>query len=78
MCVAYIISMSKIGVYYETWSDKWTNDVTKSGLYNMDDNVTIVYLAFAKPECTYVANQNSWIGTGLNFSSDWNVIKSAI
>lgn len=78
MCAAYIITMSKIGVYYETWSDKWTNDVTKSGLYNMDDNVTIVYLAFAKPECTYVTNQNSWIGTGLNFSSDWKVIKSAI
>lgn len=76
MCAAYI--MSKIGVYYETWSDKWTNDVTKSGLYNMDPNVTIVYLAFAKPECTYMANQNSWIGTGLNFSSDWKVIKSAI
>lgn len=77
MYETYII-MSKIGVYYETWSDKWTSDFTKSGLYNLDPLVTIVYLAFAKPECSYVAGQNSWIGTGLNFSSDWSVVKSSI
>jgi chitinase len=70
--------MSQIGVYYETWSDKWVSDPSKSGLALLDKPITIVYLSFANPECKYVANQNSWIGTGLNFSSDWKVIKSAI
>jgi chitinase len=70
--------MSKIGVYYESWSEKWVNDPSKSGLYNLDSRVTIVYLAFANPECSYVANQNSWIGTGLNFASDWKIVKDSI
>lgn len=76
MYVPYI--MSQIGVYYETWSDKWVSDATKSGLALINKPVTIVYLSFATPECKYVANQNTFIGTGLNFSSDWKVVKSAI
>lgn len=70
--------MSQIGVYYETWSDKWVNDATKSGLALIDKPITIVYLSFAQPDCKYVANQNSFIGTGLNFSSDWKVVKAAL
>lgn len=70
--------MSQIGVYYETWSDKWVSDATKSGLALIDKPITIVYLSFAQPDCKYVANQNTFIGTGLNFSSDWKVVKAAL
>lgn len=70
--------MSQIGVYYESWSEKWVSDASKSGLASVDKPVTIVYLSFANPECKYVAGQNSWINTGLNFASDWKVVKESI
>lgn len=76
MYVSY--NMSQIGVYYETWSEKWVSDATKSGLALIDKPVTIVYLSFATPDSKYVAGQNSFINTGLSFSSDWKVVKAAI
>lgn len=70
--------MSQIGVYYETWSEKWTSDATKSGLALIDKPVTIVYLSFATPDSKYVKGQFSFINTGLSFSSDFKIVQQAI
>lgn len=70
--------MSKIGVYYESWSEKWTDSGAKSGLATIASPITIVYLSFAKPDCTYVSGQNTFSGTGLSFSYDWKVLREAI
>lgn len=76
MYATYI--MSQIGVYYESWSEKWTDSAAKSGLARVEKPVTIVYLSFAKPDCTYKSGQNSISGTGLSFSYDWKVLREAI
>ena len=73
---AYI--MSKIGVYYESWSEKWTDTASKSGLANIEKPISIVYLSFAKPDCKYVSGQNTFSGTGLSFSYDWKILCEAI
>lgn len=70
--------MSQIGVYYESWSEKWTDSGSKTGLASVEKPVSIVYLSFAKPDCTYVSGQNSFSGTGLSFSYDWKVLREAI
>ena len=70
--------MSQIGVYYESWSEKWTDSGAKSGLASVAKPVSIVYLSFAKPDCTYVSGQNTFSGTGLSFSYDWKVLREAI
>ena len=70
--------MSQIGVYYETWSEKWTSDATKTGLSLLDKPITIVYLAFASPDSKYVAGQKTFVNSGLSFCNDWNVVTKSI
>lgn len=70
--------MSQIGVYYQTWSEKWTTDATKTTLANIQAPVTIVYLSFTTPDTKYVTGQKSFSGTGLSFSLNWNTVTDAI
>jgi chitinase len=69
------------GLYYPSWSDKWASDATNSPLSQLPlkyTNLTHVFLSFSNPTLTYTKNQNSFKGTGLEFSSDFQVIKAAI
>lgn len=70
--------MSQIGVYYESWGEKWTDTAAKTGLASISRPITIVYLSFAKPDCQYVSGQNTFSGTGLSFSYEWKVLREAI
>lgn len=70
--------MKQIAVYFQTWSSPWTKDPYKMDLAQMGAPLTIVYLAFASPSCTYFSGQNTFQNTGLNFTQDFWVVKEAI
>lgn len=66
-----------IGLYFETWSSTWTSDPTNLSLQmTAGQPVTIVNIAFAQPDMQY--SSGSFAGTGLEFSQDFAVVKSAI
>jgi hypothetical protein len=58
-------------------SPQWTDDPKKMSLSGISSPTTIVNLSFVQPACAYVAGQKSWQGTGLNFSQDFAVSRSA-
>lgn len=70
--------MNQIGTYYGTWTDGLAALPEKHSLAKISAPVTHVYLAFCKPDLTYVAGQNNFKGTGMNFSSSFLVVKNAI
>lgn len=74
MCV----TKSMIGVYFESWAMPWTDQSDRSELAKVDKPIDTVFLSFALPNCTYRKGQMSWAGTGLNFSSDFKVVRDAI
>jgi chitinase len=65
-----------LGAYFESWSAPWSSS-TNNTLSNVK-HANIVYLSFALPNCTYKRGQMSFQGTGLSFSSDFQVIKDSI
>jgi chitinase len=65
------------GAYFESWGMNWSSSGINTGLANIK-HANIVYLSFASPNCTYKLGQMSWEGTGLGFSSDFQVIKDAV
>jgi chitinase len=65
------------GAYFESWGMNWSSSGANTGLANIK-HANIVYLSFASPNCTYKLGQMSWEGTGLGFSSDFQVIKDAV
>ena len=67
-----------LGVYFESWTSKWCNSGINLDLANIQTSINIVFLSFVEPSCSYVKNSMSWSGSGLNFSSDFSVVKSAI
>lgn len=58
------------GVYFPSWAD-W-----KGGLLTIDTKFNVVYLAFADPRSK--PTRNGWQGTGLNFTSNPDVVKREI
>lgn len=70
--------MRVIGVYFETWSCPWTAKAETLQLSLLSPVINTVFLAFALPNCSYVAGSNSFTGTGLQFSSDFSVVKGSI
>jgi chitinase len=70
--------MKRVGVYFQSWSSKWTKEPSKMDLAQIKAPVTVVYLSFASPGCTYFTGQQSFQNTGLNFSQDFWVVKDAI
>ncbi len=66
-----------IGCYYESWAMPWSS-VGANELNTIDDNIDTIYLAFAKPDNTYMKNQRSFSGTGLDFSSSFDIIAKSI
>jgi len=67
--------MSKIGVYYQTWSSSWTDTADKF-VSSIPDHVSIVYFAFANPNMTYT--KGSFSGTGLEFNFGWDIAVAGI
>jgi len=67
-----------LGAYFCSWSSNWSATASSSDLCNIDPNINIVYLSFVTPACSYEKNSKKWIGTGLDFSSEFQIIKEAI
>src|SRR3989304_3152151 len=66
----------KIGVFFQTWSSHWASSNLDLG--EISTEVDRVYLAFASPQSTYTLGQKTFSGTGMDFSSDFGVVKNAI
>ena len=67
-----------LGVYFESWSSSFATDANFMDLANIKQPINLVFLAFANPACTYTKNSMNFIGTGLDFSSSFSVVKQAI
>ena len=67
-----------LGSYFASWSSSWSATSTSLDLSNIDLNINIVYLSFVSPACSYKKNSNSWIGTGLDFLSEFLTVKGSI
>jgi hypothetical protein len=63
-----------IGSYFCSWSSRWA--YSKEELDIKDVESDLIYISFAKPDCSYV--KGSFEGTGLSFSSDFQVVAGAI
>ena len=73
-----LIGKYGIGVYFQSWSSNWSSSSSSLDLSKVDLPINIVYLSFVNPSCNYVKGSNVLSGTGLDFSSDFNVVKGAI
>jgi hypothetical protein len=67
-----------IGAYWQTWSSTWASSPEKCDLALMDPVVNVVFLAFAQPNSSYKKSSFSFDGTGIQFNSDFTVIRGAI
>ncbi|MEH2433027.1 MAG: glycoside hydrolase family 18 protein [Nostoc sp.] len=63
--------------YFQSWSEKWSDDPKKLQLANIAPYVNMVIVSFLKPDATYEGG-NKLSGTGLDFSVDGVVVKDAI
>ena len=66
-----------LGAYFQAWSSGWASSAENLDLSKIE-NANIIYLSFVNPNCTYWSGQNTFAGTGLDFSSDFNVVKGSI
>jgi chitinase len=64
--------------YYQTWSSPWAGTGANLDLAKTPAHVNVVVISFAKPDCTYAKGSLSFLGTGLDFSSDGAVVRDAI
>lgn len=64
--------------YYQSWSDPWVGTASASRLANLPAYVNIVALSFMRPDAIYKSGGMQLTGTGLEFSSSPDVVKSAI
>jgi chitinase len=67
-----------IGGYYQSWSANWQSNPAALSLANIPSYVSHILIAFADPRTNYQAGSNTFGGTGLQFSSDFSVVKNAI
>lgn len=67
-----------LGVYFQSWSSGWASSGAALDLSKLPAPINVVFLSFIKPNCTYVKGSNTFTGTGLDFSSDFSVVKEAI
>jgi chitinase len=66
------------GIYFQSWSSKWTNNAATLDLANIKYPINLVFLSFVNPACTYKRGSNTFSNTGLDFSSDFAVVRDAI
>ena len=67
-----------LGVYFQSWSCGWANSGANLDLAKVPSPINVVFLSFANPNCSYVKGSMTFSGTGLDFSSDFAVVKAAI
>ncbi len=67
-----------IGAYFQSWSSSWQSDPNRLDLANLSKGINIVFLSFVNPSCSYQSGSFTLSGTGLDFSSDFSVVKGAI
>lgn len=67
---------AEIGGYFESWSASWAGKGEDHQLAKLAPYISTVLLAFASPKASYT--KNSFTGTGLSFSSEFDIIKEAI
>lgn len=73
--------MSKTSVYFTTWSSRWTSDINSFDLNNLAKKypgLGMVLLSFCRPDLSYVRGQNTFSGTGLEFSHDFSLVRQAV
>jgi chitinase len=66
------------GTYFQSWSSAWSSNATTLDLALIDKSVNIVYLSFVNPNTQYTKGQNTFKNTGLDFSSDFGVVRDSI
>ena len=66
-----------VATYLETWAIPFSSS-TKNDISDLNPNINVVYLAFAKPDLTYVKGEFSFSRTGLNFSMDFRTVLESI
>lgn len=67
-----------IAVYFESWAAKYTVKAEDFPLSKIEKPITIVNLAFVKPDCEYKKDSCKWDGTGFNFSVSFDIVKKSI
>lgn len=67
-----------IGVYFESWGCPWTNLATTCALAKIEKPIDTVFLSFVRPTTSYKKGQLTFSNTGLDFSPEFAVIKTAI
>ena len=67
-----------LGIYFESWTCNWSSNSDNLDLTKIDLPINIVFLSFVNPNCSYKSGSNTFTGTGLDFSSDFNVVKGSI
>jgi hypothetical protein len=68
----------KVGIYYPTWNAPWVSKVQDLDLTNIGTKypgLNWVFISFAKPDLVYKKGQNTFQGTGLDFSMDFQIVK---
>lgn len=67
-----------LGTYFCSWSSSWSATASSTDLSNIDSNINIVYISFVSPACSYEKDSRKWVGTGLDFSSEFTIIQESI
>jgi len=67
-----------LGVYYQSWSCPWSGSSDNLDLVKVPSPINVIFLSFAKPNSSYVKGSMTFSGTGLDFSSEFSVVKDAI
>jgi chitinase len=62
-----------IGSYFCSWSSKWCYQKEELDIKDVESD--IIYISFAQPDCQY--QKGSFEGTGLSFSSSFEVVAGA-
>jgi mannan endo-1,4-beta-mannosidase len=69
---------SPIGTYYQSWSAPWASTGEAHDLSKISSPINIVYISFCSADSGYIKGSNSFAGTGIQFSSEFGVIKKAV
>ncbi|OYV41660.1 MAG: hypothetical protein B7Z80_00965 [Rhodospirillales bacterium 20-64-7] len=64
------------GVYFASWGCNYSSSGDGLDLANVD--CKCVLLCFVQPDCAYAPGSQSFSGTGIQFSSDFGVVRSAV
>ena len=71
-------SQMAIGGYYQSSSAHWAGSENDHSIAKIPSYITYILISFANPNSNYTPGSNSFGGSGLDFNSDFKVIKAAI